>query len=153
MVHVTFTLKCDLRSVDLDVSVPKMEEYVYFCVKFPEGSHIEECSHHPVDLPCVLEFSSSEPISCMEYITFTERSTRKRYMYCKMHTVCLMHECMCRCRCTCTCSRFTILLFFITCMLEFNICYTSTVSCISLFRSVYYSINPDLYMYKCPAIL
>lgn len=58
-----------------------MEEHAKLSLRFPRGSHAVDCTHSAVELPCVLEFSSTQPLSKTDYITFSDVHTGRRYRY------------------------------------------------------------------------
>lgn len=64
--------------VDLEAIVPPFESHVCFAVRFPEGSHVEECKDKAVELPCLLEFSSNEPLSRADNLVFCDQNSGKR---------------------------------------------------------------------------
>ena len=66
------------RPVNLEISLPTMEDHVDFTAHFPQGCQAVNCLKEKVDLPCTLEFSSSQPVSRMDYITFSDKTTGKR---------------------------------------------------------------------------
>ena len=66
------------RPVNLEVLLPTMEDHVDFTAHFPQGCQAVNCLEEKVDLPCTLEFSSSQPVSRMDYITFSDKTTGKR---------------------------------------------------------------------------
>ena len=66
------------RPVNLEVSLPTMESHVDFTAHFPQGCQAANCLQEKVDLPCTLEFSSSQPVSRTDYITFSDKTTGKR---------------------------------------------------------------------------
>ena len=65
-------------SVDLEVAIPAMEDHVCFSVGFPEGSHVADCSRAAVELPFVLEFTSSKPVTKTGHLLFSDSNTGKR---------------------------------------------------------------------------
>ena len=66
------------RPVNLEVSLPTMESHVDFTAHFPQGCQAANCLQEKVDLPCTLEFSSSQPVSRTDHITFSDKTTGKR---------------------------------------------------------------------------
>ena len=68
------------RPVNLEVSLPPMEGHVDFTAHFPQGCQAANCLQGKVNLPCTLEFSSSQPVSRTDYITFSDKTTGKRWV-------------------------------------------------------------------------
>jgi len=66
------------RPVNLEASLPPMETPVHCAIHFPEGTQVASCLQERVELPCTLEFSSTEPVSTTDFITFSDRNTGKR---------------------------------------------------------------------------
>ena len=68
------------RPVNMEVSLPTMEGHVDFTAHFPQGCQAANCLQEKVDLPCTLEFSSSQPVSRTDYIVFSDKTTGKRWV-------------------------------------------------------------------------
>ncbi len=63
------------RLIDLDVSLPLTEDYLHLVVKFPNGSQFSNFNELRFEIPCILEFSSTQPASKSDILTFTERKS------------------------------------------------------------------------------
>lgn len=63
------------RHVELDILVPHLEDGVHCAVNFSKDCHgnevVKKCQ-------CVLEFSSTVPISRMNFLTVTEKTTGQK---------------------------------------------------------------------------
>ena len=67
---------CRLVEVDVDVTLPKLEDYVHLTVQFPSGSRF---SGMKAEIPCILEFCSTRPISKICDLIFMENNSGIRY--------------------------------------------------------------------------
>lgn len=72
---------CICRNVELDVCVPHFEDGVHCVAKFPGDCKMFECSGIVTKCPCVLEFSSTLPISRMDFLTVTERTSGYKLVF------------------------------------------------------------------------
>lgn len=67
--------------VELEVSLPTIEDYVNLAVTFPSGSTMADgySTSDKKGISCYLEFSSTQPISKSDYIIFCDKTSGKRY--------------------------------------------------------------------------
>ena len=75
-VHVHTFLTCS--AVDIEAVVPSVSDCASLVVRFPDGGHVDECRQTAVDLPVVLEFTSSQPVTLTGYLVFCDTNTRKK---------------------------------------------------------------------------
>ena len=66
--------------MELEASVPKLEDHVNLAVKFPAGSTVSSTCCNKVGISCQLEFSSAEPISKSDYIIICDKASNARYV-------------------------------------------------------------------------
>lgn len=67
------------RPIDLEVAIPTVENFVHFDVKTEDDMSDEGCNVDRKEILCILEFSSSQPVSISDYITFSDIASGKRY--------------------------------------------------------------------------
>ena len=67
--------------MELQASLPTLEDDVYLAVRFPTGSAVPCTCYSKVGLSCELEFSSSKPISISDYIIVCDENSTVRYEY------------------------------------------------------------------------
>ena len=65
-------------AVDIEAVIPSIPNCASLVVRFPEGSHVNDSSQSPVELPVVLEFTSSQPVTLTGHLIFQDTNSGKK---------------------------------------------------------------------------
>ena len=64
--------------VDIEAEVPSAPEGTSLAVRCPDGSHVAPCGEEGAELPAVLEFTSSRPVSLSGHLIFRDTHSGKK---------------------------------------------------------------------------
>lgn len=67
------------RAVQLEASLPTLEDGIILAVEFVDSHIIEDCSSEAKHVTCSMTFMATKPISISNYIVITDTISGKRY--------------------------------------------------------------------------